>query len=114
MTKGKKAKRIARHIRVRRKIEGTGQIPRLTVFRSNKFIYAQLINDSERKTIMSVSDVGKSGRSKIERAKEVGKNLATQAVKNNIKKIVFDRGGYKYHGRVKALADGAREGGLVL
>lgn len=113
MTKDKKAKRIARHIRVRRKIEGTQKFPRLTVFRSNKFIYAQLINDSERKTIVAVSDVGKLGSSKIERAKEVGKNLATQAVKNNINKIVFDRGGYKYHGRVKALADGAREGGLI-
>ena len=109
----KKARRIARHIRVRRKVTGTEKLPRLTVFRSNKYIYAQLINDEKRVTVVQTSDAKNPKGSKIERAKEVGKNLAAQAAKKNIKMAVFDRGGYKYHGRVKALAEGAREGGLV-
>ena len=106
----KRQKRIARHIRVRKKVMGN-VVPRLTVFRSNKYIYAQLIDDNQMKTIVAASDLKKSG-GKIEKAKEVGKNLAILAIKKNIKKVVFDRSGYKYHGRVKAVAEGAREGGL--
>ncbi|OGD86405.1 50S ribosomal protein L18 [Candidatus Curtissbacteria bacterium RIFCSPHIGHO2_01_FULL_41_11] len=110
--KNKRSQRIARHARVRRKVEGTESLPRLSVFRSNKYIYAQLIDDKKRLTIVSASDVEKSG-SKTERAKEVGKTLASAALKKNVKKAVFDRAGYKYHGRIKALAEGAREGGLA-
>lgn len=111
--KTKRAKRIARHNRARKKIEGTESMPRLTIFRSNKFIYAQLIDDGKRMTLLHASDVKNTQSSKIDKAKEVGKNLAGLAIKKNIKKVVFDRGGYRYHGRVKALAEGAREGGLV-
>lgn len=116
MTKTKRTLRINRHIRSRKKMRGTGEVPRLTVFRSNKYIYAQIVDDHDSKTIVSASDikVAKSQKlNKSEKAKEVGKNLASLATVKNIKKVVFDRGGYKYHGRVKALADGAREGGLL-
>jgi large subunit ribosomal protein L18 len=90
-------------------------VPRLAIFRSNKFIYAQLIDDKAEKTLVSSSDIksymnGKEN--KIESAKLVGKSLAEKAVKANVKKVVFDRGGFAYKGRVAALADGAREGGL--
>lgn len=105
-------KRKKRHKRVRAKIKGTAKVPRLCVFRSHKHIYGQLIDDEKGKTILSVSDKEVKAKNKIETAKEVGKTLAQKAVEKKIKKIVFDRGGYKYHGRVKALAEGAREGGL--
>lgn len=118
--KSKRHQRLSRHLRVRRKISGTALAPRLTVFRSNKYIYAQLINDQDGKTIVSSSDIKKSivknaqsSQNKVTRAKEVGRDLANLALKKNIKKVVFDRGGYKYHGRVKAVAEGAREGGLL-
>lgn len=114
--KGKKQQRVSRHVRVRKKISGSDKKPRLTVFRSNKYIYVQLIDDNIGKTIASATDAkktkAKDSANKIERAKEVGKNIAGMAVKKNIKEIVFDRAGYKYHGRIKAIADGAREGGL--
>ena len=106
-----KEKRIKRHKRVRAKIKGNLNIPRLCVFRSNNHIYAQLINDEQGKTIASVNDTGLKGK-KQEIAKQVGINLALKAKENKIDKIVFDRGGYKYHGRVKALAEGVREGGI--
>ena len=112
----KRKQRITRHLRVRKKISGKNGTPRLSIFRSNKFIYAQIIDDREGKTIISISDIKKSNaikEGKLGRAKEIGKTLATQAIKKNIKKVVFDRGGYKYHGRVKAIAEGAREGGLI-
>ena len=105
----KKEKRIRRHKRVRGKIEGNAKIPRFCVFRSNKHIYGQLINDEKEKILLSVSDKGLKGKNKIELAKEVGKLIAQKSIN---KKVVFDRGGYKYHGRVKALAEGAREAGL--
>jgi len=113
----KKEKRYRRHRRVRAKIKGTSRIPRLYVFRSNKHIYAQLIDDEKGKTLLSVSDreikrKAKSEKRKTASAHEVGQILAKKALEKKFEKIVFDRGGYKYHGRIKALADGAREGGL--
>jgi large subunit ribosomal protein L18 len=107
--------RERRHRRVRRKIVGTAERPRLAVFRSNRGIEAQLVDDLEAKTLASASwlQLKKSFKgSKTEQAAEVGKQLAVNAKKANIEAVVFDRGGYLYHGRVKALADGAREGGL--
>lgn len=90
--------------------------PRLSVFRSNKYIYGQIIDDKKGQTLVAVSDIGSLSNlgdlGKIERAKFVGRLLAQQASKKGIKKVVFDRGLYKYHGRVRALAEGAREGGL--
>lgn len=114
-TKEKVVKRLNRHKRVRAKIMGTGEKPRLCVFRSNKNIFLQLIDDSLGKTVVSVSDIKDNKKSKLNKtdsAKEVGKKLAEEALKKDIKVVVFDRGGYLYHGRVKAAALGAREGGL--
>jgi large subunit ribosomal protein L18 len=108
----KKLKRLRRHRRVRAKMKGTAKIPRFCVFRSNKYIYGQLINDEKGKTLFSANDKGLKAKNKIEAAKEVGKLIAQKAVEQKITKAVFDRGGYKYHGRVKSLAEGAREGGL--
>jgi large subunit ribosomal protein L18 len=108
--------RERRHRRVRRKIVGTAERPRLAVFRSNRGIEAQLIDDVDGKTLAHATHTGlaKSFKgSKSEQAAEVGKQLAAAAKKAGIETVVFDRGGYLYHGRVKALADGAREGGLV-
>lgn len=108
----KKQKRIIRHKRVKDRI-GNPERYRLSVFRSNKHIYCQIIDDTNSKTLLSSSDVKQKGKNKIERAKEVGTTIAKLSSAMKIKEIVFDRGGYKYHGRVKALAEGAREGGLV-
>ena len=108
-----KAKIKIRHKRIRAKISGTTERPRLSVFRSNKHIFLQLIDDSSQKTLASASDLKiKKRGTKTEIAKEVGEELAKLAKAKKIKKVVFDRGGYKYHGRVKASAEGAREGGL--
>jgi large subunit ribosomal protein L18 len=107
--------RERRHRRVRGKISGTAERPRLVVFRSNRGIEAQLVDDLEGKTIAAASwlQLKKSFKgSKTEQAAEVGKLLAQNAGKANVETVVFDRGGYLYHGRVKALADAAREGGL--
>lgn len=100
--------------RIRGKISGDAARPRLSVFRSNKQIYAQLIDDISAHTLASASsaEVKSKDSSKVDVAKEVGKNLAEKAKAAGISNVVFDRGGYLYHGRVKALADGAREGGL--
>lgn len=110
----KREKRKIRHKRIRAKIKGTKSRPRLFVFRSAKHIYCQLIDDEKGRTILAASDfeLKKGKRKKVEIAKEVGKLIAKKAKKLKIEKVVFDRGGYKYHGRVKALAEGAREGGL--
>ena len=114
----KQIKRARRHRKIRSKIKGTADAPRLCVFRSSNHIYAQLINDEKGKTLVSARDIGikkkKSGEKnrKVSLAFEVGELIAQKAKDNNIKKVIFDRGGYKYHGRVKALADGARKGGL--
>ena len=106
--------RERRHKRVRRHVSGTADRPRLCVFRSNRGIEAQLIDDQEAKTVAAASWLNlKSFKgNKTDQAKEVGKLLAANAKKAGVEIVVFDRGGYLYHGRVKALADGAREGGL--
>jgi len=138
--------RARRHHRVRAKVQGTKGVPRLSIFRSNRGLYVQLIDDEKSKTLVSASGkevvgeskikspkskvlpAGRQGKSKViktkrreikkkiaklEQAREVGKLIAKKALKKKIQKIVFDRGGYKYHGRVKAVAEGAREGGLA-
>jgi large subunit ribosomal protein L18 len=116
---GKKEVRHRIHRRIRRKLSGTPQRPRLAVFRSVAHIYAQVIDDIEGKTIVSASSVGKGGKGvasgsggNVTAAKAIGKLVAERAREKGIKSVVFDRGGYVYHGRVKALADAAREAGL--
>lgn len=107
--------RLKRHLRVRSKISGTAECPRLDVFRSNSNIYAQLIDDVKGVTLVSASSVEKEfGKAKgnKEEARKVGQLIAKRAVEKNITEVVFDRGGYVYHGRVMELAEGAREGGL--
>lgn len=107
--------RLKRHKRIRNKISGTAERPRLSVFRSNQNIYAQLIDDVEGVTLASASTLDKSiskDKTKVDQAKEVGKAIAKAGQAKNIKKVVFDRGGYLYHGRVSALADAARANGL--
>lgn len=108
--------RVVRHSRIRTKITGTTEIPRLCVFRSNTGIYAQIINDETKTTLVSASSLDKdlklTNGSNIEAAQAVGKMIAEKAKKLKITEVVFDRGGYLYHGRVKALADAARENGL--
>ena len=103
-------KRYRRHRRVKTKIFGKKEKPRLYVFRSQKHIYAQIIDDEKGKTMVSASDL--EMKKVKEKAKEVGKLIAKKAKDLKIEKVIFDRGGYKYHGRVRALAEGAREGGL--
>jgi large subunit ribosomal protein L18 len=109
--KTKTERRHRRHLRVRKRVEGTPERPRLVVFRSLKHISAQLIDDRARHTLLTITDGDIEG-SKTKRATEVGKRVAAKAKETGVSKIVFDRAGYRYHGRVKALADGAREGGL--
>ena len=106
-------KRIRTHKKIRSRVSGTVERPRLAVYRSNEFIYAQLINDDAAKTIVAASDLKLGKMSKVERAKVVGKNIADMAKSAKIEKVVFDRGGFGYKGRVAALADAAREAGLV-
>ena len=111
----KKAMRLKRHIRVRGKISGTAERPRLNVFRSNANIYAQLIDDVNGVTLVSANTLEKGfegATGNAEAAKKVGVTLAERAKAKGIEEVVFDRGGYVYHGRVAALAEGAREGGL--
>lgn len=109
----KTIKRERRHKRIRAKVAGTADMPRLSIYKSNKYMYAQLINDDSSTTIASASSAKVKGKGMIEKAKLVGAEIATLAKAKNIKKVVFDRGGFIYTGRVKALADGAREGGLI-
>lgn len=117
----KRIRKKIRHFRIRKRVEGNSNIPRLVVFRSNEHIYAQIIDDQNSKTIAGVSDLnlvkekrkteeGKMKKSDL--AKLVGLAIAKKGNSKKIKKVTFDRGGYKFHGRVKALAEGAREGGL--
>ncbi|MCY9659366.1 50S ribosomal protein L18 [Paenibacillus chondroitinus] len=119
ITKGDKNKaRLKRHLRVRKKIEGTTARPRLNIFRSSKHMYAQLIDDTTGVTIAAAStqdkdlksDIGNGGN--VEAARKVGALIAARAKEKGVDKVVFDRGGYLYHGRVQALADAAREAGL--
>ena len=110
--KTREQQRHRRHLRVRKKVAGTPERPRLVIFRSDKHIYAQLVDDSANKTIATVSDLGIEQGKKAERAAEVGKLIAERAKSAGITRVVFDRAGYRYHGRIKAVADGARKGGL--
>ena len=116
----KQEKRKRRHKGIKNRTKGTSKVPRLCVFRSNQHIYAQLIDDEKGKDILSLSDL-KMNEVKKEKspltgkkalAWQIGKKIAEESIKKGIKDVVFDRSGYKYHGRVKAIADGAREGGL--
>jgi len=111
--------RARRHMRIRKKVMGTAERPRLAVYRSLNHIYAQLVDDLAGRTILTVSSLDKevvpkktSGKGKIEAGKLVGKQIAAKAKEKGIEHVSFDRGGYLYHGRVKAVAEGAREGGL--
>lgn len=106
----KREKKQRRHRRVRAKVRGSKDRPRLSLFRSNRYLWAQIIDDEEARTLAHASskEIKKAGNS----AEEVGKLIAKRALEKKIDKVVFDRGGYKYHGVVKALADGARKGGL--
>lgn len=114
----KNAKRLQRHKRVRKKISGTTQRPRLCVFRSSNNIYAQIIDDTNRVTLVSASSLEAEVKSAVnhggnkEAAKMVGQMIAKKAVEKGITEVVFDRGGYLYHGRIQELAEGAREAGL--
>lgn len=112
----KNAVRKKRHVRVRNKLSGTPERPRLNVYRSNSHIYAQLIDDVNAVTLASAStldkDLGVDATGNVEAAKKVGELVAKRAVEKGVKEVVFDRGGYLYHGRIKALAEAAREAGL--
>lgn len=107
-------KRQKRHLRIRKNISGTPECPRLNVFRSNANIHAQIVDDTKGNTLVSASSVSMKleNGGNIEAAKKVGAEIARKAAEKDIKKVVFDRGGYVYTGRVQALADAAREGGL--
>lgn len=111
----KTEQKLRRQIRVRSKVRGSSERPRLSVFRSNKHLYAQLINDDKGVTILGVSEknLPKSDDKKIVKARNLGKMLGNLAIAKKIKKAVFDKSGYKYHGIVKEIAEGAREEGLV-
>ena len=109
--KGRADLRARRHLRVRRRLSGTAERPRLVVFRSLKHIYAQLVDDAANRTLAAVSDHKLTGK-KSEKSTEVGKLIAQKAKDAGFSRVVFDRAGSRYHGRVKAVADGAREGGL--
>jgi large subunit ribosomal protein L18 len=116
--KSRNEKRKHRHQRVRKKVRGSKDIPRLNVYRSLQQLYVQVVDDYEGQTLVSVSTLEPKlqkeleGLSKTEQAKKVGEEVAKRATSNGIEQVVFDRGGYRYHGRVKALAEAAREGGL--
>ena len=114
--KDKNKMRQKRHLRVRMNLAGTASLPRLNVYRSNKHIYAQIIDDEKGVTLVSASSNDKelklANGSNVEAAKQVGALIGKRALEQSITSVVFDRGGYLYHGRVKALADGAREAGL--
>ncbi|MEK9174944.1 MAG: 50S ribosomal protein L18 [Patescibacteria group bacterium] len=113
--KSKREQRSRRQWRVRAKISGSGERPRLSVFRSNRYIYAQLIDDTKKEVLVQFNDLklkSKKGETKKTKAGEVGKNLGNEILKKGFTEIAFDRGGYKYHGRVKALAEGLRQAGI--
>ena len=119
ITKSREARRARIRKHIQKKVRGTVDRPRLTVYRSLKHLYAQIVDDAQKKTLLSVSTMSKEAREELkalkgnrEIAKQVGKLVAKKALGSNIRKVVFDRNGYQYHGVVKALADGVREGGL--
>ena len=116
----KEATRVKRKIGVRKRVEGDLERPRMTIFRSARHIYAQIINDATGTTLVQASSLDKAirdvlkGKKKSDAAKEIGKMVAARAKEKGIARVVFDRNGYRYHGRIAAIADGAREGGLEL
>jgi len=110
----KREARMRRHSRVRRKVRGTAERPRLAVYRSNRHIYAQLVDDLSARTLVATSDLGAADGNKTARAKSVGQAIAERARSMGVEQVVFDRGGRLFHGRVKALADAAREAGLSI
>jgi large subunit ribosomal protein L18 len=112
--KAKRIGRLRRHARVRKKVAGATDRPRLAVYRSNRHIYAQLIDDARATTLAAASDAEVRGTNPIERAKAVGELIAGRAKDAGIERVVFDRGGRQFHGRVAAVAEGAREGGLQI
>ena len=112
MTKQKEARRVKIKYRVRNKISGTAARPRMSVFRSNKQIYVQVIDDEAGKTLVAASSLGQEACPKKEQAFKVGEALSKKALEAGISEVVFDRNGYLYHGRVKEVAEGARKGGL--
>ena len=112
MTTKKEQRRIKIKFRMRKHVNGTAERPRLSVFRSNKQIYAQVINDVDGRTLASASSLGMEKMPKIQQAEKVGALVAEKAKSAGIETVVFDRNGYLYHGRVQALADAARQGGL--
>ncbi len=112
-TLSKSEQRNRRHRRIRAKVSGTAERPRFAIFKSLNYIYAQLIDDTNRVTLVSASDMGLKGKTKTERAKLAGEAIAKAAKAKGISTVVFDRGGFIYTGRVRAIADGAREAGLV-
>ncbi len=116
----KKETKDRRHKHILKRLRGSESRPRLVVYRSNKHIYAQMVDDGKQRTLFSASTLSKpvsaeveKAKSKVEQAKIIGKYIASMAKEKGVQQIVFDRAGYLYHGRVKALADGAREGGLI-
>lgn len=112
-TSQKVTKRLKNRARIRKKVDGSTERPRLTVYRSGRHVYAQIIDDNTGTTLAAYSTLeGNLDKKNIETAKQVGVELAKRAIGKNIKDVVFDRSGYVFHGRVKAVADGAREGGL--
>jgi large subunit ribosomal protein L18 len=117
-TKTARAQRVRRHLRVRKRVNGTAERPRLSVFRSSSHIYAQVVDDAAGKTLAAASDIDtalraeRNGKPKTDVAKLVGAAIGSRASAAGITRVVFDRGGFQYHGRVKALADAAREAGL--
>ncbi len=112
ITSQKVVKRDRRHARIRAKVKGTDTCPRLAVYRSNRFVYAQLINDETGTTVLGTDSRKVKGKTAVERAKEVGRMIGVGAKAKGITKAVFDRGGFRYQGAVVALAEGARESGL--
>ncbi len=112
MTTKKVERRIKIKFRIRKKVFGTSERPRMSVFRSNKQIYVQIINDQDGKTLASASSLGMEAMPKIQQAEKVGELVAKKAIEAGVSTVVFDRNGYLYHGRVKQLADAARKGGL--
>ncbi|HEX4573956.1 MAG TPA: 50S ribosomal protein L18 [Gemmatimonadales bacterium] len=114
--KTQRSRRYRRHLRVRNKVSGTAERPRLVVFRSSKHMYAQVVDDTRRVTLVGAADTSEGmqvdGKGKTARSFALGQLIATRAKAKGITQVVFDRGGYQYHGRVKAVADGARKGGL--
>lgn len=111
-TNPKIAKRNRRRIKIRSRISGTADVPRLCVFRSNRYVYAQLIDDDKSVTLASVTSLGATGKGMMVKAKAIGTELAKKAEALKISKVVFDRGGFIFTGKIKAVAEGAREGGL--